>query len=69
MGWKETTTMEIKNEKDNIELEFIKYGRIRFSDIKESFTTRNCWVKLSKEAWKLAHQERIARFKRLEYIK
>jgi len=45
---------------------FIEYGRMKSNDI---FGDRTCWVKLSDEAWKLAHEERIARFKRLEYNK
>lgn len=61
------------NEDDNIikdkwvKSEFIKYGRMNFADTKIGNNTH--WVKLSDEAWKLAHEERIARFKRLEYNK
>jgi hypothetical protein len=48
---------------------FIDYGRIKFHDI-ENFSHTNGkqythWVNLSDEAFKLAHEERIARSKRL----
>ena len=44
---------------------FIQFGRIAFNDIKrDSGVTRDHWVVLSEEAWKLAHAERRARCER-----
>lgn len=49
---------------------FVKFGRIASKDIKSPaaggrFPNTN-WVILSDEAWKLAHEERRARQKRIE---
>jgi hypothetical protein len=43
------------------EIGFIKFGRVKFYDIKKNFTH---WCELSDEAWRLAHQERRARYDR-----
>lgn len=42
---------------------FVKFGRITFGSISGSY--RNHWCELSDEAWSLAHQERRARFARM----
>jgi len=41
---------------------FVEFGRVVHADI---FRSLSHWCQLSEEAWKLAHEERIARSKRL----
>ena len=40
---------------------FIEFGRVCFEDIKKMFKKKAHWCSLSKDAWKLAHEERLAR--------
>lgn len=42
---------------------FIKFGKIHLDKYMESMGSY--WIELSDKAWKLAHQERIARSKRM----
>lgn len=45
---------------------FVSFGRIAFHDIKKNAgVARDHWCVLSREAWQLAHAERIARCERV----
>lgn len=47
---------------------FVQFGRIKFKDITPSVGVSKLthWCLLSDEAWKLAHEERVARAKRMK---
>jgi hypothetical protein len=48
------------------EASFLKFGRVKFHDIKHSGRrVYSHWCELSDDAWRLAHEERRARFARL----
>ncbi len=66
------TTAHMNKDDDTIinkwkENGFIEYGRLTRESI-ESLRGSTHWVKLSEDAWSLAHQERRARFERI-YLK
>jgi len=52
--------------KEWVNSKFIQYGRISMVCIEKSNDKKSCWVNLSNEAWELVHQERRARFVRID---